>query len=84
MARKHLHFAGYEFTSGPDGTTIHRPTPSAFAPGDRVRYRDFSLGVLGDYQGVVETADGKWATVRWNRNGIVSREWAPNLVAESE
>jgi len=80
--RRHLHFAGYDFTSGPEGTVIHRPKASAFRPGDRVRYRDLALGILGDYQGVIETSNDKWATVRWDRNGVVSKEWAPNLIAE--
>jgi hypothetical protein len=35
MKKTHeLHFAGYDFTSGPDGTTIHRGTLDLHAPGD--------------------------------------------------
>ena len=34
---KYLHFAGYDFTSGPGGTVIHRPRPNLpdwYAPGE--------------------------------------------------
>ena len=31
---RELHFAGYDFTSGPSGTTIHRGTIRTDAPGD--------------------------------------------------
>ncbi len=30
----HLHFAGYDFTAGPDGTVIHRGRVDTGAPGD--------------------------------------------------
>jgi hypothetical protein len=76
---KHLHFAGYDFTSGPEGTVVHRPTPeragSGFQPGERVEYRDVNLW----QQGTVTGADGKWVLVRWDGRSFESREWAPNL-----
>ncbi|MGE5732780.1 MAG: hypothetical protein ACM37U_12610 [Gemmatimonas sp.] len=74
---KRLHFAGYDFTSGPEGTVVHRPTPTlpGFQPDDRVQYRDVNLW----QQGTVTGADGKWIMVRWDGNSFVSREWAPNL-----
>lgn len=31
---KHLHFAGYDFTSGPEGTVIHRQRVNTDKPGD--------------------------------------------------
>jgi hypothetical protein len=74
---KRLHFAGYDFTSGPEGTVVHRPTPElpGFRPGDRVEYRDVNLW----QQGTVTGSDGKWIMVRWDGKSFVSREWAPNL-----
>lgn len=74
---KRLHFAGYDFTSGPEGTVVHRQAPSlpGFQPGDRVEYRDVNLW----QQGTVTGSDGKWIMVRWDGNAFVSREWAPNL-----
>jgi len=77
---KHLHFAGYDFTSGPEGTVVHRPSPAlpalpGFQPDDRVEYRDVNLW----QQGTVTSADGQWVMVRWDGNAFVSREWAPNL-----
>ena len=74
---KRLHFAGYDFTSGPEGTVVHRPTParSEFHPGDRVEYRDVNLWE----QGTVTGSDGKWVMVRWDGKSFESREWAPNL-----
>lgn len=74
---KRLHFAGYDFTSGPEGTVVHRPTStrSEFQPGDRVEYRDVNLW----QQGTVTGSDGKWIMVRWDGNSFESREWAPNL-----
>ncbi len=74
---KRLHFAGYDFTSGPEGTVVHRstPKPSEFRSGDRVQYRDVNLW----QQGTVSGADGKWIMVRWDGNSFESREWAPNL-----
>ena len=74
---KRLHFAGYDFTSGPEGTVIHRPSPArpGFSPGDRVEYRDVNL----TQQGTVTGADGKWIMVRWDGRSFESREWAPNL-----
>jgi hypothetical protein len=74
---KRLHFAGYDFTSGPGGTVIHRSAPdlSGFRPGDRVEYQDVNL----TQQGTVTGADGKWIMVRWDGRSFESREWAPNL-----
>lgn len=74
---KRLHFAGYDFTSGPEGTVIHRPTAEStgFRPGDRVEYRDVNLW----QQGTVTGSDGKWIMVRWDGKSFESREWAPNL-----
>lgn len=74
---KRLHFAGYDFTSGPEGTVVHRSAPksSEFRSGDRVQYRDVNLW----QQGTVTGADGKWVMVRWDGNSFESREWAPNL-----
>jgi hypothetical protein len=74
---KRLHFAGYDFTAGPEGTVVHRPSPTlpGFQPDDRVEYRDVNLW----QQGTVTGADGKWVMVRWDGNAFVSREWAPNL-----
>lgn len=76
---KHLHFAGYDFTAGPEGTVIHRPVPtpagSGFRSGDRVEYRDVNLW----QQGTVTGSDGKWVMVRWDGKSFESREWAPNL-----
>jgi hypothetical protein len=34
MARKRLHFAGYDFTSGPEGTVISRENVNTAKPGD--------------------------------------------------
>lgn len=74
---KRLHFAGYDFTSGPEGTVVHRPRPAlpGFQSGDRVEYRDVNLW----QQGTVTGSDGKWVMVRWDGNSFESREWAPNL-----
>ncbi len=74
---KRLHFAGYDFTSGPEGTVVHRPTPElpGFRPGDRVEYRDVNLW----QQGTVTGAEGKWIMVRWDGRSFESREWTPNL-----
>jgi hypothetical protein len=76
--KKHLHFAGYDFTAGPEGTVVHRQTastPAAFHSGDRVAYRDVNLW----QEGTVTGSDGKWVMVRWDSRPFVSREWAPNL-----
>lgn len=74
---KRQHFAGYDFTSGPEGTVVHRAGSgrSEFARGDRVEYRDVNL----TQQGTVASASGKWVMVRWDGRPFESREWGPNL-----
>jgi len=40
---RELHFAGYDFSSGPGGTTIHRDTVVPSAPG-----QDYGADPMGD------------------------------------
>ncbi len=49
--------------------------------GDKVRYRDLSLGVLGDHQGViVKLAVGPCLVlVRWKGRPYDAPEFEPNL-----
>lgn len=78
---KRLHFAGYDFVSGPEGTVVFRGRlgEPAFRIGDCVEYRDVNLWGKGTVVG----ADGKWIMVSWRGRGtqedIVAKEWAPNL-----
>jgi hypothetical protein len=75
------HFAGYDFSSGPEGTVVHRPHASELRSGDRVKYKDVNL----TDQGTVVSASGKWAEVRWDRYpNTATREWADNLKVVSQ
>lgn len=76
-----LHFAGYDFTSGPLGTRIHRlemPPMSKFSIGDRVRYVDVNLL---SYVGTVTKVEGEGIWVRWDQLMGAVKEWSRNLVS---
>ena len=83
---RELHFAGYDFTSGPGGTVVHRPEPrlGTFNIGDCVEYRDVNLWDRGTVEWVEKQFVGvSWAYSAANPIGrrVVSKEWAPNLRA---
>lgn len=80
VAKKKLKFAGYEFSSGPDGTVIHRETirDIQLHVGDRVIYKD---DILRRHRGILNRIDGRWAFVLWDRwpeHGAI-KEWLANL-----
>ena len=83
MKKAHrLHFAGYNFTAGPEGTHIDRPPPPppGLSAGDRVRYKDCNLTLVG----TLETLEGTFCQVRWDRILSLSKEWVPNLKLAEE
>jgi hypothetical protein len=74
---KHLHFAGYDFISGPNGTVINRQRGGKFSHGAKITYKDISLR---NYVGTVIKCDHKWATVVWQGHTVAATEWADNLI----
>ena len=80
MKTKALHFAGYDFTSGPGGTVVARGAAPLhpLQVDDRVKYTDVNLYDTGVVEAVAQRTG--FMTVRWDRTGILSTEWASNLM----